>query len=120
MNFPRICIFSLRNFKKHVWRCALYEFEDVISEVDDVDLLLVEPSTKFLSLARAIKKLSPFIEKHFFKNASIKKMSVNKNYEAFVFLCQQLDDLQYLKAIDGWKKKCKISVVPFEYPKSTR
>ena len=110
MSFQRICVFSLRNINTHVWRCAIYEFEDIISEIDQTDLLIGRPSSKWQSLDRTTRKVSPLIGKHIFKNTAVQKLSVNKNYEAFIFLCQQLDDLKYLRAIDGWKKKCKVSV----------
>jgi len=44
---PRICLFSQRNLHKIVSRCAEYEFEDLICEIDDVELLAPEPCQLF-------------------------------------------------------------------------
>jgi hypothetical protein len=39
-NSPRILIFSLRNiFGKALFRCAHFEFEDLISQMDSAELL---------------------------------------------------------------------------------
>ncbi len=35
----RVLLLSLRNIKFHVSRCYLYEFEDIICELDSADLI---------------------------------------------------------------------------------
>ena len=39
---PRICMPTWRNFRKNAYRCGLYEAQDVLAEIDDVDLIHVE------------------------------------------------------------------------------
>ena len=36
---PRICMPTWRNFTKKVFQCSLYEAQDVLVEIDDVDLI---------------------------------------------------------------------------------
>ena len=46
-NDSRILLYSLRNIEKVHFRCSLYEFEDVICEIDSVDMLTPKPKKWF-------------------------------------------------------------------------
>ena len=41
---PRICMPTWWHFRKNTYRCGLYEAQDVLSEIDDVDLIRLEPA----------------------------------------------------------------------------
>ena len=44
---PRICLFSQRNLHGLVSRCGDYEFEDIVCEVDDAELVSPSPAHFF-------------------------------------------------------------------------
>lgn len=44
---PRICVPSLRKFRKVVFQGAVHEAQDVLAEIDDVDLICPEPRPGF-------------------------------------------------------------------------
>ena len=106
---PRICIFSQRSLERLVSRCAEYEFEDLICEVDDVEMLRPEPYRLFKvgqkvsnQLARRVSIASV--------NPGIRKLRLNKNYDLFIMICQFPRDLLSLNAIKGWRQHCRTSV----------
>ena len=106
---PRICIFSQRSLERLVSRCAEYEFEDLICEVDDVEMLRPEPYRLFKvgqkvsnQLARRVSIASV--------NPGIRKLRLNKNYDLFFMICQFPRDLLSLNAIKGWRQRCRTSV----------
>ena len=41
---PRICMPTWRNFTRKVFQCSLYEAQDVLVEIDDVDLISLDMS----------------------------------------------------------------------------
>ncbi|MGD7653468.1 MAG: hypothetical protein ACQCXQ_09665 [Verrucomicrobiales bacterium] len=42
---PRVLLFSQRRLEHLLTRCVSYEFEDVIREIDDVDMVAPEPTS---------------------------------------------------------------------------
>lgn len=93
--------------EKHVSRCVNYEFEDVICEIDEVELLAPCCSSVFR------KKIANRFARHPFYasfNPGLKKLRLNKSYDLFVTICQQPSDLLSLNAVEKWKERCKTSV----------
>lgn len=107
----RILIFSQRNLKLQVFRSYIYEFEDVISAVDQVDL--VSP-TWFPPLFRAANGLSNFSRRAGTIGESINtafnKFEVKKKYKLFFAFFQSPYDIISLNSIKNWRKKCDIAV----------
>lgn len=105
----RICLVSQRHLERHVSRCAEYEFEDIICEVDDADVLALEARTWYRSGQRAANGLA----RHtgiVCRNLAVKPVSLHKDYDALVAICQQPSDLPSLKALRRWKEHCRTSV----------
>lgn len=106
---PRICIFSQRRLQRLVSRCAEYEFEDIICEVDNAELLTPEPRPWFKLGEKVAKRLA----QHFhvsFVNPGIGKLCLDNDYDAFVMICQFPRDLVSINAIGGWQQRCRTSV----------
>ncbi len=106
---PRVCMFSQRQLERLVSRCAEYEFEDLICEIDDVEMLTPKPYRSFAvgqkvtnQLARRVSIASV--------NPGVRKLNLNKNYDLFIMICQFPRDLLSLNAIKGWKQHCRTSV----------
>lgn len=106
---PRICLFSQRHLQRLVSRCAEYEFEDLICEIDDAELLTPEPYRWF----RFGQKVANQLARHLSVasvNPGIRKVQLNKSYDLFVAICQFPRDLLSLNAIEGWRHRCRTSV----------
>ena len=106
---PRICMFSQRSLQRLVSRCAEYEFEDIISDIDDVEMLTPEPYRSFAVGQKVANQLAQRVSIASF-NPGIRKLQLNKNYDLFIMICQFPRDLLSLNAIKGWKQRCRISV----------
>lgn len=106
---PRICVYSQRGLHSHVARCSEYEFEDVIADVDDVDIVVSEPTAassigRRISnrLARHLRVMPP--------NPGLSTISLNRDYDLFFALCMFPSDLGTVQAIRDWRTRCNLAV----------
>ena len=106
---PRVCLFSQRNLQKLVSRCAEFEFEDIISEIDDVELLAPKPRFSFVIGQKVSNRLSRHITISSV-NPGVRKLRVDRKFDIFVAVIENLGDLPSLNAIKGWKRHCRVSV----------
>jgi hypothetical protein len=108
----RILMVSMRNFKFHVSRSAVYEFEDIICECDKVDLVSPSSNPTLFKVTNALANNAAT----FFKNGKIfpslvnYKFEVKKEYDLFFIFCQSPKDLLVLNSIKGWRDKCRYAV----------
>jgi hypothetical protein len=109
---PRICMPTWRHFSKEVFRCSLYEAQDVLVETDDVDLISLEPGVGFRWRDRWQKQLAyrDVSERLVLANPGLRRVGLTRDYDLFVAVCQSYEDLPFVNAIDGWKDRCKVSV----------
>lgn len=106
---PRICLLSQRNLHRAVFRCVPYEFEDVICQIDEVELLTPEPHYSYV----VVKRLANQIARHASfasLNPGIRRIRLNRNYDLFFTWCQFPNDLLSLNAVKGWRKYCRTAV----------
>ena len=105
---PRTLIFSQRNiFKKALFRCAHYEFEDIISQMDSVEMLAppADPSNLRHQVARRIAYHAPIA-----LNPGIHKTPAKGSYDLFFAICGAATDLLMMNAVSNWREACKTSV----------
>jgi len=105
---PRILIFSQRNiFKKALFRCAHYEFENVISQIDSVEFLAPEanPFTRRNSFAKKVAFHAPIA-----LNPGIRATEAKGSYDLFLAICGAPEDLLMINAVGNWRDVCKTSV----------
>lgn len=104
----RTLIFSQRNLTKILpFRCAHFEFEDVISEIDSVELLApqVDPFTRRHVITKQLAYHTPLA-----LNPGIKRSPLRSDYELFMAICGNPSDLLRINAIGNWRKSCKKAV----------
>jgi Glycosyl transferases group 1 len=109
---PRICMPTWRNFAKHVYRCGLYEAQDVLVEIDDVDLIHLDMTWGARVdeyWLRTPLYHDPF-GKLIFRNPGLRKVRLSKNYDVFIAVCATFWDLPYINAIERWRDHCEIAV----------
>jgi hypothetical protein len=107
----RICIFSQRYMLREFYRSSNYEFEDVICEVDDVELIAPIPDHR-LNLRQRLSNryLSPHISLIPYETGIKNVIRVEQEYEMFFTTIEFLADLVMLDVIKKWRKRCKICV----------
>lgn len=109
---PRICMPTMRSFNQRVFRSALYESEDVLLDVDDVELIYLEPGRSYKLKEKIMKKIiwHDFTNKMIYKNIAYKHVRLTKEYDLFVAYCADIYDLMYALTIQGWKDYCRTSI----------
>lgn len=105
---PRILVFSQRNiFTKALFRCALYEFEDTISQIDSVEVLA--PQCDLFSSRHEIAKRVAF-HAPIALNPGIKRTPAKGHYDLFLAICGAPADLLMVNAVNNWREVCETSV----------
>jgi glycosyl transferase family 1 len=105
---PRILIFSLRNiFNKTLFRCAHYEFENLISQMDAAEIFapVVDPFGYRHQLATRVAFHFPVA-----LNPGFPQTAPKAKYDLFFAFCGSARDLLMLDAVSNWRDVCKKSV----------
>lgn len=116
---PRICMATWRDFTKNANQCGLYEAQDVLVDMDDVDLIYLDRDMALGGWFKESLKF-PLYYKHFldpyvlrklmFPNPRLKRVQLSKNYDVFVAVCNAYWDLFLIGTIERWRERCKTSV----------
>lgn len=105
---PRTLIFSQRNLTKiQPYRCAHFEFEDVISQVDDAVMLSlrIDPTTWRYPFARQLAYHTPIK-----LNPGVERVSLESDYDLFFAICGSPPDLLRINAVSNWRARCKKAI----------
>ena len=105
---PRVLIFSLRNiFRKALFRCPHYEFEDIICEIDSAELLApeVDPSNARSTFATRLAYHAPVA-----LNPGIPRIPAKIQYDIFFTICGHLQDLLMVNSLGNMRDICRTSV----------
>ncbi|HEY6945951.1 MAG TPA: glycosyltransferase [Candidatus Acidoferrum sp.] len=103
---------SGRLFKKKIFLCGHYEAQDVLKEVDDVDLICLEPGPRYEFKEKWQRRLlfRDYSRKLIFQNPGLRKVRLKQEYDLFLAFCQYTHDFVHINAIEGWEDKCKVKV----------
>jgi hypothetical protein len=104
----RTLIFSQRNLTKILpYRCAHFEFEDVISQIDSVRLVTprINFPTRRHSFAKQLAYHTPLR-----LNSGTERLPVDEDYDLLLIICGNPTDLLRIDAIKDWRKRCKKAI----------
>jgi len=102
-------MFSQRIISPNLYfRLGLYEFEDIIRQVDTVDFLAPKPTQWFKYGTRIANRLA--VDYACAVNPGIPNINVKKNYDLFFAVVMFPNDLLHVQSLHGWKEHCKISI----------
>jgi hypothetical protein len=104
-NNARVLLFSMRNIARHVARCGDYEFEDVISSCDDIDVIAPYPAIPVAN--RIVRHAGRLLGRERLIDGTVR---VDKKYDLFFAFCRNAYDLRFLKRITGLHENCRQSV----------
>jgi hypothetical protein len=110
---PRICILTTRGFFNNAFRCGFYEGQDVLSEVDDVDLLYLKPKKAYELRERFQRCIiwRDFTGKIVSMNMAYQPIRLTKEYDLFIVYLPYRSDMIQIPAIQGWKDYCRTSIL---------
>lgn len=116
----RICLISQRGLTQQLSRASNFEFEDVISTIDDVDLLTFSGNKLSPLLLRAKNKISLSTSRHGLVPSGVSLSQAIGNaahyqqsdhiYDLTFILVQSLRDLLTLSALPNWRKHTRHAV----------
>jgi hypothetical protein len=101
-----------RNFRKNAYRCGLYEAQDVLAEIDEVDVIPIDQSWGAWLDEYWLRTplYHDVFSKLIFANPGLRKVRLSKRYDLFIAVCATFWDLPYINAIERWKDHCEVSV----------
>ena len=105
---PRVLVFSQRHLNNALFRCPLYEFEDIICEMDSADILAPRAGERFAfryQLAKRFAWHSPIV-----LNPGVPQTELSHEYDLFFAACGSPVDLLLVNTVKNWKTACKKSV----------
>src|SRR5579871_919975 len=109
---PRICLPTSRNLSRKTFQCGTFEAQDVLSEIDDVQLVAYEATPNFAFRSKLQRRLlyRDFTKQLIHFNPGVKEVTLEQDYDLFAVVCQNYWDLPYLNAIRDWTSHCRVSV----------
>jgi hypothetical protein len=105
---PRTLIFSLRNiFGSDLYRCPLYEFEDIIAEIDHAEIVAPRgnPASRRNELAKRLAFHAPIALR-----ADLQHLQVDRPYDLFFAICGSPRDLLMVDAAAQLSDACSFKV----------
>ena len=105
---PRTLIFSQRNLSTILpYRCAHFEFEDVISQIDSVEMLAprIDPTTQRHMYTKQLAYHTPFA-----LNPGIEHKPIRTDYDLFMAICGNPADLLRVNAVGNWRRSCRKAI----------
>jgi hypothetical protein len=108
---PRILILSQRGYNSKVWMTMPYEFEDVISAIDDAEI--ISPTL------RAQSRVAGFVRRQYdearsslglYREANIDSIRLDRDYEMFFCVIAFPGQLPLLKKMRNLRQRCRRAV----------
>ena len=109
---PRICMLTARGFSHQAFMGAIYEGQDVLLDIDDVDLICPRPG-RVGQLRQSIQQRivwHDFTRTLVFANMAFEPIRLTQEYDLFVAYFPLPRDLIQIPAVQGWKDYCRTSV----------
>jgi hypothetical protein len=109
---PRICMLTARGFSHNAFRGGIYEGEDVLVDIDDVDLIYLKPGRVYQLRQHIQQRIvwHDFTRTLVSTNMSFESVKLTKEYDLFVAYLPLRQDLLQVSAVRGWKDYCRTSV----------
>lgn len=109
----RIAFFSARHLNSHVCRCWGYELENIVTSMDDAEILTptyVRPrKSKWEGGFRRILERA-FGIRYYSRPWKVKPICSSRNrYEVLFAFCQEVNDLRHLECFSNWKNSARIT-----------
>jgi hypothetical protein len=107
-NQPRVLLFSQRNIHATLFRCPIYEFEDIVCQIDSVELWAPQTKKRFDLRHKTAKRVAW----HFpiALNPGIHGRTLKEHYDLFFAACVAPMDLLFIDTVSNWRDMCKMSI----------
>lgn len=109
----RVLTWSLRNIQNFVYNSCLFEFEDIISDVDNADVFAPPQYNLFNRVLNKAVASKPRLMKPLpltAVNPYIKSEKLQKNYDIYFVTLDFPWYVSSLNLLKGWRKQCELAV----------
>jgi glycosyltransferase involved in cell wall biosynthesis len=106
---PRTLLVTIRRLAAQAAWCSNYEFEDVISAVDDVDVLELSPS-RWAPVRRRLSQSLAYRGVTARLNPGAARGALARDYDLLVFVGMNAWDVLFLNAVPGWRTRCRTRI----------
>ncbi len=109
-----VLVFSQRNLNDNVSRCSGFEFEDVIAEIEDCQIVaprLANSGRIPLNPRRWLSRRSSLFQ---YWPSGVQKSPLTRNYDLFFCNAQKPLELLALDAVPNWRERCGLAVCVLE------
>ncbi|HOJ32439.1 MAG TPA: glycosyltransferase [Candidatus Hydrogenedentes bacterium] len=109
----RVCVLSQRSFRRELSRCCVYEFEDLIKELDSADIVVPEttPHRHGVTLfSRVFHHVSRKMHITMTPTPIVTAQKLTSSYDLLFVMVQDPTDLEFLRYIPNWRDKCRTAI----------
>jgi hypothetical protein len=103
---------TVRGFSHQVYMGGLYESQDVLLDIDDVDLISPKPGRAYQLRQRIQHRIigHDFTRTVVAANLAFEPIRLTREYDLFVAYLPFIWDITQIPAVHGWKNQCRTSV----------
>lgn len=107
----RVLILSHRNIQNFVFNSCLYEFEDIIAEIDETKIV-APPQYNFFerSVQKALKIYTQYFQKLSYVNPASNYLALEQNFDILFTVIDLPHNLYFINSLKNWRQKCKFAV----------
>jgi len=104
---------TLSAFARNAFRTGIYEAQDILVKCDDVDVIHLEPASRFrLKENLLMRMVSHDVSKKLvFLNPGLRPVRLKRDYDVFILVCPWWSDVWFANAVQGWRDHCKTSIL---------
>ncbi len=112
---PReVLIFSQRSLNDNVSRCSGFEFEDVIAEIENAEVLAPKHVRERRFPINPKRWLSKRTDLFRYWPSGVQKTNLDRDYDVFFCDAQKPEELLALDAVPNWRERCRLAVCVLE------
>lgn len=107
----RVLILSHKNIQNFVFNSCLYEFEDIVAEIDETKIIAPSQYNFFeRSVQKVLKMYTPYFQKLSYVNPASHHLALEQNYDIFFTVVDFPQNLYFINSLKNWRQKCNLAV----------
>jgi hypothetical protein len=107
---PRILVVSVRGFRFQAANCCIYEFEDLLTDLEAAQLHIFHPDRNFnlaCKFYRGVKRLGSTDELALKMSKFPSELVLEQEYDLLFAVLDNPFQFHLLESIKGWREKCR-------------
>ncbi len=109
-----LLIFSQRNLNDNVSRCSGFEFEDMIADVEDAEIVAPRWRRDRKTLRDPKRWLSKRTNLFQYWPSGARKTHIKKKYDMGFFNFQKIQEVLTIDAVPNWRERCDLAICTLE------